>query len=329
MRPQRASNNSAASLDIWPRLPRLQDWQDTFDTLHRWVQIVGKIRLAKTPLINHWWNVPLYVTSRGLSTSPMVHGMRRFHIDFDFLDHRLHVGTSAGEHRSFALKPMSVADFYRKAVRVLDQLDIQAPIWPMPVEIPDPVQRFSEDRDHNAYDQDPVERFWRALLQADRVLADFRARFIGKVSPVHLFWGGFDLAVTRFSGRSAPKHPGGVPNVGDWVMHEAYSHEVSSAGFWPGTGLGDAAFYAYAYPEPDGFREYPVRPAAAYYHEGLRDFILPYEAVRSHDDPDRTLLSFLQSTYEAVANPARWARDTLERVVPMEQVGPSRAPAVE
>jgi hypothetical protein len=279
--------------ETWPELPPLEAWQDTFETLHRWSQVIGKVRLVQTPWINHSWHVPFYVTARGLTTSSIPHGTRAFEIDFDFIDHRLHIRTSAGEHRSFALKPMSVADFYRKTMRSLGELGVETRIWPMPVEIPDPIQPFPEDEDHAVYEPEPAERFWRALLQADRVFTDFRAPFIGKVSPVHFFWGAFDLAVTRFSGRTAPKHPGGAPNCADWVMHEAYSHEVSSAGFWPGSGLGEAAFYSYAYPEPDGFREYAVRPEAAYYHRELREFILPYQAVRTADEPDTALLDFL------------------------------------
>ncbi len=297
----------------WPALPPLQDWQETFETLHLWTQIVGKIRLAQTPLVNHWWNIPLYVTCRGLSTSPTPHGGRRFHIDFDFVGHALRIGTSDGAERSFALEPMSVAEFYRTLMQVLGELDLGVQIWPMPVELPDPIRPFSEDTGHAAYDADAAHRFWRALVQADQVFTDFRARFIGKVSPVHFFWGAFDLAVTRFSGRTAPKHPGGAPNCADWVMHGAYSHEVSGAGFWPGAGLGEAAFYAYAYPEPDGFRAYSVEPTVAYFHDDLGEFILPYEAVRTAQDPDETLLRFLQSTYEAGADLANWDRTALER----------------
>ncbi|RJQ70253.1 MAG: hypothetical protein C4519_20840 [Desulfobacteraceae bacterium] len=299
----------------WPVLP-LDQWQDTYHTLHLWSQIVGKIRLSQMPWINHSWHVPFYVTARGLTTSLIPYGSGAFEIDFDFSVHRLHITTSEGEQRSFALKAMSVADFYRKMMRSLGELDIKARIRPMPVEIPDPIQSFSENEAHASYDPEAAGRYWRALLQVQRVFTDFRARFIGKVSPVHLFWGAFDLAVTRFSGRSAPKHPGGAPNCPDWVMQEAYSHEVSSAGFWPGAGLGEAAFYAYAYPEPRGFSEYPVRPEAAYYHKELGEFILPYQAVRTADEPDTLLLDFLQSTYEAAAELAGWDRIALERRKP-------------
>ena len=297
----------------WPRLP-LDQWQDTYETLHLWSQIVGKIRLSQMPWINHSWHVALYVTASGLTTSLIPYGTRGFEIAFDFADHRLRIATSEGERRSFALKPMSVATFYRKIFHALAELDIEARIWPMPVEILDPIHPFPENEAQAAYDAESVGRYWQALLQIHRVFTNFRARFIGKVSPVHFFWGAFDIAVTRFSGRSAPKHPGGAPNCADWVMEEAYSHEVSSAGFWPGAGLGEAAFYAYAYPEPGGFSEYNVRPEAAYYHKELGEFILPYEAVRTADDPDSVLLEFLQTTYEAAADLAEWDRGgALER----------------
>ena len=296
----------------WPSLP-LDEWKDTYETLHLWSQIVGKIRLSQMPWINHSWHVPFYVTVRGLTTSLIPYGTRAFEIDFDFSDHRLHIATSEGERRFLALEPMSVAAFYRNIMRTLSELDIEARIWPMPVELPDPIQPFTENEKQTSYEPEAVGRFWRALLQVHRVFTDFRAQFIGKVSPVHLFWGAFDLAVTRFSGRTAPKHPGGAPNCADWVMEEAYSHEVSSAGFWPGAGLGEAAFYAYAYPEPEGFSEYSVQPEAAYYHKELGEFILPYEAVRTADKPDTVLLDFLQSTYEAAADLSGWDRNALER----------------
>jgi hypothetical protein len=296
----------------WPRLSFERD-QDTTDTLHLWLQIVGKIRLAQMPWINHSWHAPLYVTVRGLTTALMPYDRHGFEIEFDFNAHRLGIATSLGERRSFDLKPMSVAAFYRKIMRALGDLDIQTRIWPMPVEIPDPIQPFHENETHKAYDPEAVERLWQAMVQVQRVFTKFRAGFIGKVSPVHLFWGAFDLAVTRFSGRTAPKHPGGAPNCADWVMQEAYSHEVSSAGFWPGAGLGEAAFYAYAYPEPDGFRNYPVKPKAAYYSKELAEFILPYEAVRTADDPEIDLMDFLQSSYAAAADLAAWDRDALER----------------
>lgn len=297
----------------WPALPPVDAWQDTLDTLHMWTQIVGKIRLAQTPRVNHWWNTTLYVTCRGLSTSPMPYADGRlFYIDFDFVEHRLHVGDTAGNGRSLALESMPVAAFYRRTMAALDELGLSVSIWPVPVEVETAIP-FAEDETHASYDADVVQRFWRALLQADRVFNTFRSRFLGKASPVHFFWGAFDLATTRFSGRPAPPHPGGYPNVGDHVMREAYSHEVHSAGFWPGTGLGEAAFYAYAYPEPKGFRAAPVAPDAAFYHEPLGEFILPYAAVRAADVPDEMLLDFLQTTYAAAADLADWDRPALER----------------
>lgn len=296
----------------WPSL-ELAQWQETYETVHLWSQIVGKIRLFHMPWINHSWHVPLYVTTRGLGTSVIPYGDSAFSIDFDFVDHRLSVDTAEGNARSFRLESMSVASFYKQLVQALDELNIPVQIWPMPVEIPGVVQPFPENEKQATYDPEAVTRFWRVLLNVHRVFSEFRARFIGKVSPVHFFWGAFDLAVTRFSGRTAPKHPGGAPNCPDWVMEEAYSHEVSSAGFWPGMGLGEAAFYSYAYPAPEGFREYPVRPKAAYYHVELGEFILPYEAVRTADAPDEMLLDFLQSTYEAAAELAGWERNILER----------------
>lgn len=296
----------------WPNLP-LDAWQETYGALHLWSQIVGKIRLARTPWLNHSWHIALYVTSRGLTTSPIPCGPRTFDIEFDFYNHQLHVTTSDKDRRSFELKSMSVADFYHRVMAILSELDIKTHIWPMPVELPDPVLPFPENDRHVVYDPAAVQRFWQAMLQVQRVFHVFRADFIGKVSPVHFFWGAFDLAVTRFSGGTAPKHPGGVPNCADWVMTEAYSHEVSSAGFWPGAGLGEAAFYSYAYPAPEGFSEHAVRPDAAYYHKDLGEFILPYEAVRTADDPDALLLEFLQSTYQAAADLAGWDRRVLER----------------
>ena len=301
--------------ESWPELP-LDSWQDSCETLHLWSQIVGKVRLARMPWINHSWHAPLYVTSYGLTTSPVPYEARAFTIDFDFSDHQMRIVTSTGERRSFALEPMSVADFYQKLMAALAELDIKVSVWTTPVELPDPVLPFDGDEEHAAYDPAAVERFWRVLIQVQRVFTEFRARFIGKVSPVHLFWGAFDLAVTRFSGRTAPKHPGGAPHLADWVMEEAYSHEVSSAGFWPGMGLGEPAFYTYAYPEPDAFRDYPVKPEAAYYHEELGEFVLPYEAVRTADNPDAVLLEFLQSTFEAAAELADWDRGALERKLP-------------
>jgi hypothetical protein len=280
-----------------------------------WTQVIGKVRMQMSPWLNHSWGSTLYVTSRGLTTSPIACGTRTFTVDFDFVDQRLRIATSAGEKRTIALVPMTVADFYRSIVDELRDLGIAVKIFTRPVEVEEAIP-FEEDREHAAYDAAMVNRYWQALVQADRVFKLFRARFIGKASPVHFFWGAFDLAVTRFSGRTAPLHPGGAPNCADWVMQEAYSHELSSAGFWPGTGLGEAAFYAYAYPEPDGFRSRKITPEAAYFSEALGEYILPYEAVRTAEAPDRTLLEFLQTSYESAADLAAWDRSALERDLP-------------
>jgi hypothetical protein len=297
--------------DQWPSLP-FAEWRDTCAALHRWTQVIGKIRLAQAPLINHWWQVPLYVTSRGLTTSPIPCGARSFQIDFDLIDHRLAIQASDGRAQGFALRPLAVADFYTEIMERLKALGIDVRIWTTPVEIPDPIP-FEQDRQHGAYDPDYANRFWRVLVQADRVLTAFRAGFIGKASPVHFFWGSFDLAVTRFSGRRALQHPG-APNVADRVTREAYSHEVSSCGFWPGgAGLEQAIFYSYAYAEPPGFEDAPVRPEAASYAREMGEFILPYDAVRQAAAPDEALLDFLQSTYEAAATLAHWDRAALER----------------
>jgi hypothetical protein len=298
--------------DVWPALP-LDSWRDTYATLHMWTQIVGKTRLALAPMENHWWQVVLYVTPRGLTTSPIPHGDRTFAVNFDFLSHELSVTTSDGAIRALQLIPRSVADFYEAYLALLASLDLKVKIWPVPVEVENTI-RFPEDRVHRSYNAESATRLWRLLVQADRVLKRFRGRFLGKASPVHFFWGGFDLAATRFSGRRAPLHPGGVPNVGDWVMHEAYSHECSSLGFWPGGGpIPEPVFYAYAYPEPDGFRSYPTKPAAARYSEEMREFVLPYEAVRTAASPDEALLDFAQSTYAAAADRGKWDRAALER----------------
>ena len=295
----------------WPELPALADWQKTVDTVHMWSQIAGKIRLELAPWINHSWGNALYVTTRGLTTSPMPYQGRSFAIDFDFVNHALAIHASDGEERAFELRPMTVAAFYRQLMATLGELGIEVDIFTRPVEV-EVATPFERNTTNASYDAGAVHRFWRALVQADRVLTEFRARYLGKVSPVHFFWGAFDLAVTRFSGRTAPTHPGGVPNCADWVMEEAYSHELSSAGFWAGPGLGEAAFYAYAYPAAEGFASSPVEPAQAYYHEGLGEFILPYEAVRSADSPDDTLLAFLHSTYEAAAKTGSWNRAVLD-----------------
>ena len=295
----------------WPELPTAA-WRDTYATLHLWTQIVGKIRLTKSPWLNHSWHVTLYVTPRGLTTSPVPDGTRTFQIDFDFIDHTLRISTSDGAQRQFALAGQSVASFYAATMAALSELGIIVVIDEMPNELPDPV-RFSEDAAHASYDPDAVRRFLQVLSNSDRVFKQFRTGFLGKASPVHFFWGSFDLAVTRFSGRPAPRHPGGVPNLPDAVAHEAYSHEVSSAGFWPGSGPIDyPAFYSYAYPEPSGFRAAKVRPDAAFFSEAAGEFVLPYDAVRMADDPDKALLDFLHSTYEAAANAANWDRDALE-----------------
>ena len=296
----------------WPELPYAA-WADTCTTLHLWTQVVGKVRLAKSPWVNHSWHVTLYVTPRGLTTSPIPDGERQFQIEFDFIEHRLLVSVSDGRTRTLPLVPMSVADFYGRLMGLLAGLGVSVRIHELPNELADPIP-FSQDQVHASYDAEYANRFWRVLLQADRVLKAFRARFTGKCSPVHFFWGSNDLAVTRFSGRPAPMHPGGVPHLPDPVTREAYSQEVSSAGFWPGGGpIDHAAFYAYAYPVPKGFADYPVRPAEAYFHETLGEFLLPYDAVRTSANPDATLLTFLQSTYEAAADSAGWDRARLER----------------
>ena len=293
----------------WPELT-LASWQDTCDTLHMWTQVVGKVRLALEPMVNHWWQVPLYVSARGLTTSLMHAGGRGLEMEFDFIDHKLWIRTSDGAARSVVLKPISVADFYAATMLALRELGVTVRIFPRPVEVPEAIP-FAEDVVHRHNDAGAAHRFWIALVEMDRVLKRFRAGFVGKVSPVHFFWGGFDLAVTRFSGRTAPKHPGGAPNCADWVMELAYSHEVSSCGYWPG-GSDEGSFYAYAYPEPKGFAEWKVAPGEAYYDSALREFLLPYAAVRKAADPDSALLSFCQSTYEAAAELGRWDREALE-----------------
>ncbi len=291
---------------MWPPLP-LEEWRDTYATVHMWTQVVGKIRLAQAPQVNHWWQVPLYVTCRGLTTSPIPYGSRTFQIDFDFIDHRLIMYTSDGATESLALQARTVADFYSDVMDRLRSLGLDIHIWTTPVEISNPIP-FELDREHKSYDPEFVHRFWRILVQAERIFTAFRARFAGKVSPVHFFWGSFDLAVTRFSGRSAPPQPDA-----DRVTREGYSHEVSSCGFWPGgDGVEEPAFYAYAAPEPAGFAAAPVRPAEANYNKELGQFILPYANVRQADVPDTTLLQFLQSTYEAGANLGHWERPKLE-----------------
>jgi hypothetical protein len=291
-------------MDAWPSLSYAA-WKDTYATLLLWTQIVGKIRLVQTPWVNHSWHVVYYVTARGLSTSPIRHGERVFQIDFDFIDHQLVIQTGEGERRTLRLEPRTVADFYQALMVLLAELDLRVAINTTPNEQVEAIP-FEKDQKNRSYDADAVRRFFAALLQADRLLKQFRAGFNGKCSPVHFFWGGFDLAVTRFSGRPAPEHPGGVPHLPDRVAREAYSHEVSSCGFWPGNeALPEAAFYAYAYPEPDGFRNADVR-RPAYYHPDLREFILSYDEVRKAPSPDAVVLDFLQSTYEAAATLGRW-----------------------
>jgi hypothetical protein len=295
----------------WPTLA-LDAWSDTYATLHMWTQIVGKVRLAQSPWVNHSWHVTLYVTTRGLTTSPVPYGERTFDIDFDFVDHQLIVRSNDGGHGRVSLAPQSVATFYASLMAEMEKLDLRVDINRTPNEVADPIA-FDADETHRAYDAEYANRFWRILVQADRVFKEFRARFTGKCSPVHFFWGAPDLAVTRFSGRRAPKHPGGVPHLPDWVAEEAYSAEVSSCGFWPGGGpIPYAAFYSYAYPEPPGFAASSVQPSEAFYSNDLREFILPYDVVRQSESPDATLLRFLQTTYEAAADLAEWDRSSLE-----------------
>jgi hypothetical protein len=293
----------------WPELT-LAEWSGTRDALQLWTQVVGKVRMTLEPMVNHWWQVPLYVSARGLTTSLMDANGLGLEMEFDFLTHRLEVRTAHGDYGHVALQSQSVADFYAATMDALVVVGAPAAINPWPQELPDVVP-FPDDTAPRPYDADAVQRFWLALVQMHRVMRVFRARFQGKVSPVHFFWGANDLAVTRFSGREAPRHPGGVPHCPDWVQQMAYSHEVSSCGYWPG-GSGEGSFYAYAYPAPDGFGAWPVRPEAASYDDTLGEFVLPYAEVRRAEDPDALLLSFFQSTYEAAAELAHWDRHTLE-----------------
>jgi hypothetical protein len=295
----------------WPVLA-VADWVDTRDTLHLWTQIVGKIRLARTPLVNHWWNSTLYVTATGLTTTAIpAEGGRSFQFDFDFVTHQLALTTNDGGRRSIRLEPRSVADFHAEVVARMAELGVATPIWTMPVEIAGAIP-FERDHEHASYDADAVGRWFATLGRMHVVLHAFRTRFVGKVSPVHFFWGAFDLAVTRFSGRTAPAHPGGVPNCGPFVMQEAYSHEVSSAGYWPG-GADEGVLYAYAYPEPTGFRNASAGPAGARWDDDLGEFVLPLEIARRAADPEALMLEFLQATYVAAADLAGWNRDVLER----------------
>lgn len=295
---------------IWPALP-IAAWQDTYETLHLWTQIIGKIRLTLAPKINHWWHSTLYVSPQGLTTSTIPYGTGNFQIIFDFINHQLQIQKSDGITRSIALTPRSVANFYQEVISTLQEIGIEVKIYPMPQEIANPIP-FDRDDRHTAYDPEYAQRFWQILVQTDRLMAMFRCRYTGKCSPVHFFWGSFDLAVTRFSGRRAPEHPGGIPHMADWVTREAYSHEVSSCGFWFGKGAVEALFYAYAYPEPAGFKEYQIQSPAGFYSSEMGEFILPYEAVRQATDPDAMVLAFLQSTYEAAANLGNWDREGLE-----------------
>lgn len=314
-----SSGNAAASAD-WPALP-YGEWKDTLATLHMWCQMVGKIRLAQSAWINHSWHATFYLTARGITTSTIPHGARACELEFDFIDHHLRIHASDGMLRTITLKPRPVADFHRELFAQMGDLGLAVRIHAKPNEV-EPAIAFDQDTVHASYDGEYANRFWRVLLQAERVFKEFRAGFIGKCSPVHLFWGGLDLAVTRFSGAAAPTHPGGIPNCPDWVTREAYSHEVSSCGFWPGNdAMPTPIFYAYAYPEPPGFRAAAVQPDMAAYDPNFGEFILPYDAVRQAADPDAVLLEFLHSTYEAAANLGKWPRAGLERTPP----GPNRS----
>jgi hypothetical protein len=297
--------SGAADTSVWPALPS-SGWKDTYATLHMWSQVIGKVVLARAAPLNHSWGIALIVTTRGLTTRALPHGSRSFTMAFDFIDHQLVIDTSDGDRRQLPLEPRSVADFYREVMALLTAMGLPVRIWPMPVEIPDPI-RFDQDRVHHSYDPEFANRFWRILVQVERVFTLSRCDFIGKCSPVHFFWGSFDLAVTRFSGRLAP------PRDGPAFMREAYSHEVISHGFWPGSGpLTEAAFYAYAVPEPPGLKTQPVQPEAAYYHPELNEFVLPYEAVRTAASPDAAIAAFVESTYDRAATLAQWDRARLE-----------------
>ena len=311
-----AKRASITKEQLWPELP-LEAWQDTYATLHMWTQIVGKVRLALSPVVNHWWEVPLYVNARGLTTSAIPYGDGSFEVEFDFIEHRLIIQTNWGSSKILALKPQSVADFYAEFMSALRSLGIEVKIWTLPCEVPNPV-RFESDTQHASYDPEYAHRFWQILVLCENVFQEFRAGFVGKNSPVPFFWGSFDLCVTRFSGRRAPERPGA-----DSITREAYSHEVISAGFWPGAGdIKGAAFYAYAAPEPPGFSERKVKPAAAFYHPQLHEFLLMYDNVRLDPSPRKALLSFLQSTYDAGANLGNWDRKELERTHPWQSTAP-------
>ena len=301
------TSNESPNRELLPSLP-YDSWKDSLATLHMWAQIVGKLRLNLCPLVNHWWNVPFYLSARGMTTSPMPYRHGTVEVQFDFIDHKLLIATDDGRLSAIALAPQSVAQFYEKFIAALTALTVDADIWTTPCEIPDPVP-FERDNMHKSYDPAAVHKFWTILVWVDQVFKEFRARFVGKVSPVHFFWGSFDLAITRFSGRPAPERSGA-----DSITREAYSHEVSSAGFWPGGGeIAGPAFYSYAAPEPSGFAQYPVRPPSAYYHPRLKEFLLMYDDMRAAASPKAALLDFLESTYVAAADLAKWDRNTLER----------------
>jgi hypothetical protein len=302
-----------AAEDPWPELP-WREWAPTISTLHMWVQIVGKVRMALAPPLNHWWHVPLYVSARGLTTSPIPYGRRQFQVDFDFIDHRSRVTDSDGREFTIALEPMSVARFYRAFMDGLRTLDIEVRISARPSEVANAIP-FESDEQHASYDRQQAHSFWRGLLQADRVMKAFQSGFIGKASPVQFFWGSFDLAAARYSGKPAPLHPGGAPNCPTWVMEEAYSHEEVSIGWWPASETPGPAFYSYAYPEPEGFRSAAIRPAGAFFDDRLGEFVLPYDVVRRSPDPDAAAQEFFQSTYEAGADLGGWDRDDLEPAV--------------
>lgn len=301
-----ASKTTKNKKGHWPELPEPNEWQKSLEAVHLWSQIVGKIRLEHMPPINHCWHVALYVSSCGLTTSLIPHPSGALEIEFNFAEHQLEIRKVNNQKVIFDLEPMSVADFYHKTLDGLKQLNIDTEIYPKPVELPDPIVPFPENTEQAPYDENAIQNFWLALTHVQRVFAKFQSGFLGKASPIHFFWGAFDLAVTRFSGRSAPKHPGGVPNCPDWVMEESYSHELSSAGFWPGTGLGEAAFYSYAYPEPEGYRTAEIKPPQAWYSEDLGEYLLTYETVQKASKPDEVLLQFLESTYEAAATNGNW-----------------------
>lgn len=303
------STDTTMAATGWPRL-RVADWTATRDTLHMWTQIVGKVRLANAPLVNHWWQVTLYVTPRGLSTGSIPAGRRLFDLEFDFIDHRLRLRSSDGGSRTIRLEAVPVAGFHARVLRALSELGIDAEISAGPNEV-EPAIPFAQDTEHASYDPVAARLFWEQLMQAHRTMEEFRSHFVGKVSPVHFFWGSMDLACTRFSGRDAPEHPGGAPNVGDWVMVEGYSKELFSCGFWPGGGE-QGAFYAYAYPEPEGFAEHPIGVDGAYYSVENGQFLLPYEVVADAEDPDGAVLDFLHGTYRAAAEHGGWDRDMLE-----------------